>query len=244
MKKILFSLLMLLFSIFVCQAQVKLEVNGSGEYRAKSTPDYVESGISADSAAMEYIDYFPQAVSNPMSIVPVGETEKIKKMTTLFKALKEIKKSGIIYDLSTNEIVLSETRALEEETSFSLIFGLISISFMILFEIFNKKKNDYPEEGTYYVLNGSGEPIYITKKDLAWYSFFSAVAPFLSLCLATFVSSIDVFSCLAICVARGSLLFVFAFIVVTGALSETGRRLIYCYYVAMVAYFVFTLLWI
>lgn len=219
MKKLLFPLMMLLLlcSVSVCQAQMKLEVNKSGEYRAKSAPnEYAESSISADSAAMEYVVHFLEAVAKPMSLISVDTTEEIKKMITPLKALKEIKKIIIVYDSSTKTIVLSETRTLEEGTSFALVFGLMSVFSMVLFQIFNKRKRrTYP----YFLI--------ITLLILIF--FLPDLVPALSL-LAMFIALI-------------ALLVVFIILAVfDGAINKTCRIMIKLYYVAMVAYFVFMFL--
>lgn len=66
MKRLLF-VLMSLFVITVCSAQVALQVNENGEYRERpdSFCQWLDIKITTNSLALKYNQEFPEAISNP-----------------------------------------------------------------------------------------------------------------------------------------------------------------------------------
>ena len=131
------------FSFLVCNAQVELEVNKSGVYRAKQeAQDFVASNIVAEPEALKYIERFSEAISSPYSLILVEKSEKIIKMTGFFEVLKEVNEKAILFNSNENKVVFVEINEERKEKSFLLIFGLISITLMILSNILIRRKRN------------------------------------------------------------------------------------------------------
>ncbi len=138
--KNLILILLLFFVATVCSAQVELEANKKGEYRVKEdAQEYATSSITAEPEAIRYIESFSKAIYNPNSFIVIEKSKKTIKMTGLFKALKDFKEKGILFNSDENKIVFLEKKEEREEKSFILIFVIISIILMIILNMMFKK---------------------------------------------------------------------------------------------------------
>jgi len=141
MKKVVIFLL-LVSVVAICNAQI-VEKNSSGDYRvALEQEEWQKTGIRAEEEVWDYTEFFPEAIANPNSRISVEESERIVKMTGLFKALKEVEEKGIIFNSDENKITFIEPEK-EEEESFVLIFAFVSVFFMLIANILFKIKNSF-----------------------------------------------------------------------------------------------------
>jgi hypothetical protein len=142
--KNLILILLLFFVATVCSAQVELEANKKGKYRVKEdAQEYATSSITAEPEAIRYIESFSEAIENPNSFISIDKSEKIIKMTGLFKASKEFKEKGVLFNSDENKIVFIEKKEEREEKSFILILAIISVVLIIISNIlYNKNKRD------------------------------------------------------------------------------------------------------
>lgn len=143
MKKSLF-ILVLLFVPIICSAQIKIEKNNQGEYRQQTKiSEWESANITADPRAVEYVDLFDEAISNPNTFILIERSEKMLKTTVGFTTLKEVKSIGISYDSSKNKIIFIEERKELETGFYILILAMLSVIFIIIANILYNKKEFY-----------------------------------------------------------------------------------------------------
>ncbi len=127
------ALLVLFFAATVCSAQVELENNEKGDFRVKeNNQDWKSSNISSEPKAMEYKEYFSQAISSPGKKILVKRSEKIIKLKLVFKELIGIKECFIVYDDSAKTIKYLESDEQKEKTSYLILLDIISLILMII----------------------------------------------------------------------------------------------------------------
>ena len=154
MKKL--SVLLLMFCVFAAaNAQNFLEKNPIGEYRISQGDDWKKTDITYAPEVEKYAEYFSVAIAVPDSVVVVYRMEKIIKMTGLFRAQQLVYEQSIIFDSKSNEILPIESAKEEEKDSLLLIFGMISVLFMVISNLI-KKDSALTKKGTAAVGFGFG----------------------------------------------------------------------------------------
>jgi hypothetical protein len=125
----------------ICGAQIELECNSECKYRIKEdVQEWAPSEITAEPGAIKYIDNFSRAIQNPDIPILVDQSEKILKLKPIFKKLVEIEEYFIIYNSQTKNIDYIEVAPTkEEESSYLILFSIVSIFLMIISNILYKK---------------------------------------------------------------------------------------------------------
>jgi len=142
MKKVVIFLL-LVSVVAICNAQI-VERNSNGDYRVVIEEEKWQGvGVVAEEEAWFYIKFFPEAISNPNSLISVEKSERIMKITGLFKALKKVEEKNILFNPNENKIVFVEEEEEKEEKSFILVFALASVLLMFASNISFKMKNSF-----------------------------------------------------------------------------------------------------
>jgi hypothetical protein len=129
MKKLLL-LLLVFFAVITCNAQIHLERNQGGKYRADKE-DWDKSDITADTLSMDYSEYFTEAIENPNMPVLVGENEVLIELRLIFKKLVKIQRMEIIYSNLDKNISSIESIG-EEKEEFSKLSLMLAISIFLV----------------------------------------------------------------------------------------------------------------
>lgn len=157
MRKLLF-VLMSLFAITAftsCASQGEPEtkdykrIDQKEIYQVKKTECITtDVEVSVDQKAVEYADYFSQAVSKPDTPVLVKDDKRFK-LKSPFKKIVKTEKGFIIYNEIDNNISFFEEVETREESSCLILLSIIPILLMIILNILSKKGHiDFKEERT------------------------------------------------------------------------------------------------
>lgn len=139
MKKFILAVITILV-ITISNAQVRLEVDQYGKYRLKEDA-FRSVEITAEQGAVKFIHSFDVAISNPYEFIPLETHKKTIKMTGLYKALKIVEETGIIYREEDEQIYLfKKDLPAAEENSCLLLFAVLSVVIMVISNIFKQSK--------------------------------------------------------------------------------------------------------
>lgn len=133
MKNLL--LLILFFVTTICSAQLSLQVNQEGEYRAKP-----ELEITAHPKALKYNLKFPEAILSPGEKILGERVEKFTKLKPWFKKQVEIREYFITYNSQTKYIDYIEAGLIKnEKPCYLILLSITSILLMIISNVLFKK---------------------------------------------------------------------------------------------------------
>lgn len=144
MKRML-TFLIVVLAINISKAQIPLEINQDGKYRAKKDLTWRDTDILTDANALKYVDRFPEAIANPGKIILVDKKESVK-LKLFFKKKIKIYKEEVVYNDLRKEIFLIKSTEEKTEKSHIILFGIFSVFFMIISNFFYRRK-----DSRYYV---------------------------------------------------------------------------------------------
>jgi len=140
MRKIIIWGFLILSSIIVFRAQIKLESDGCA-YRVIDYVEWQQLGITADPRATDYLDDFRSAIDNPGSLIMVKQSERLK-LKMVFRKTVKTKNSFIVYDDQSKMVNYTESVITEEKPSCIILLFILSIVLMIRANILFKKANE------------------------------------------------------------------------------------------------------
>lgn len=135
-----------MFCLFViCNARAQSGVNKREEYRIKqSDKEWTIPATIIEPELVQHSKRVPQSIFTPDSLFITDRSEKIMKMTGLFKVLKEVKEEGFFYSSNKNRIIFIEKGPrFVEEKSFLFVPGLISLIFMVAYIFLLRSNYDF-----------------------------------------------------------------------------------------------------
>lgn len=141
MRKIVFLLGLIVFTVVLNAQNNQVMVNDSGEYvvvRGSHEQGYFKNtGISCDAGAEKYSDYFAEAIAKPDAFVVTDSIFKLARMTGLFSAINMVNSLGIKYESNEHNIAFieSDDKILLEGSSIMLIPVMLSVLFMVILNI-------------------------------------------------------------------------------------------------------------
>lgn len=135
--------LTIFFSSLWSMAQVHLMRDDAGNYLP-----YRDAGpisTTASPGAMVYSEYFATAIANPDSIIFLGATKKLVKVTGFFRGDMQNGRHGIIYFSESDNIDYIEIlQPVYSEAYFGFLFIILSLLPMILSHFWRGKKRFLP----------------------------------------------------------------------------------------------------
>jgi hypothetical protein len=129
------GVIFLFFVATICSAQVSVEVNEDGKYKVMRSGEWRDSGVKAEETAADYVDYFPEAINNPGSLILVEEGKKFLRFKPFFKKVEEFRRMDIIYDDSEGIIDLVEIKKERESESYLILLSLMALILIIVSNI-------------------------------------------------------------------------------------------------------------
>jgi len=141
MKKIIILIFSLFCTTIICSSQIRLE-GKNDVYRSVSNHEWASLEITADSAAIKYVDKFDRAINSPGIPVLVENGTRLVKFKTFFKKLVKTEECFIVYNDQKKNIDYIDGSVVKEESSYLVFFSFVSIFLMIIANRFYKKEDD------------------------------------------------------------------------------------------------------